>query len=395
MGGGRSFSAGRSAGASRSFSNRSVGNRSFGNRSVGSRNVGSRNVGSRNVGNRNLSNRNLGNRNLGNRNLGNRNLGNRNLGNRNLSNRNLSNRNLSNRNLSNRNLGNRNLGTTGTRNTKLGTGVGPGGRIGTGPGGRIGAGPGGRIGAGPGGRIGGGPGSHVMSGHGPGHIGPGHGPGSRPDFARIHDRHIHVFRERRHIWIGGIMRTIVPIAALTGLYLGADYFEPDGYVAVARPACGGLTEDGCSLRWQEVPLEGGGVDMQCVQFCRRVGVVAVPPPVPTAVLNVPPPVAAAPVAVAAVPAAGVAAAPATGSCELTIFSQASFGGMSAPTSEDQPRLGDVGWKNEVASVQVKSGTWDFYAEDDFAGEAMRLPPGTYADLGQWTRKVSSFMCSQP
>jgi hypothetical protein len=69
--------------------------------------------------------------------------------------------------------------------------------------------------------------------------------------------------------------------------------------------------------------------------------------------------------------------------------------MSAPSGEDQPRLSEAGWKNEIASVQVKAGTWDFFAEDDFGGEAMRLPPGTYADLGPWTKKVGSFMCSQP
>jgi hypothetical protein len=189
--------------------------------------------------------------------------------------------------------------------------------------------------------------------------------------------------------MGGIWRTILPIAALTGLYVGSEYYQPDGYVTLARPYCTGVSDEGCPLRWQEVPLEGGGVDMQCVQYCRRVGIAAVPPPVPTAVVNVPPP---APVVGTVPPVAAVTPA---GACDLTIFSEPNFAGMSAPSGEDQPRLSEAGWKNEIASVQVKAGTWDFFAEDDFGGEAMRLPPGTYADLGPWTKKVGSFMCSQP
>jgi hypothetical protein len=140
------------------------------------------------------------------------------------------------------------------------------------------------------------------------------------DFARIHNRHVHIFREPRRIWIGGIMRTIVPIAALTGVYLGANYYYPDGYVTLARPYCRGLTPEGCTLRWQEVPLDGGGADWQCVQFCPQVAGAVPPAPVTTGIA--PPPVP-----LAEMPAAG-------GSCELTIFSDANFAGMSAPTSED-------------------------------------------------------------
>ena len=163
-------------------------------------------------------------------------------------------------------------------------------------------------------------------------------------------------------------------------------------MTLARPYCRGLTPEGCSLNWQEVPLDGGGADWQCVQFCPQVGEAAPPAPVMTAVARrrrCMTGVAAAP------PPVPLADMPAGGSCELTIFSDANFAGTSAPTSDDQPRLVDVGWKNEIASVQVQSGTWDFYSEDDYTGEAMRLPPGTYADLGQWNKRVGSFMCTQP
>ena len=67
--------------------------------------------------------------------------------------------------------------------------------------------------------------------------------------------------------------------------------------------------------------------------------------------------------------------------------QPQFAGVSAPSDVDQPQLAEAGWKNEIASIQVKAGTWDFFTEDEFAGENMRLPPGPYPDLGpQWTKR---------
>jgi hypothetical protein len=234
------------------------------------------------------------------------------------------------------------------------------------------------------GSIGRGPGHGPTSltsrtlGHGPGSIGrgPGHGPG----FASIHNRQVHVFRDRRWTWWRGSWRVWAPITALAGLYVGSDYLWPDGYVALAQPACSGVTENGCTLRWQSVPFEGGDGDVQCVQYCPRVGVV---PPIP-------------PSAMAAVgPVPAVTPGPAAGSCDLTIFSEPNFAGVSAPSSENQPRLVDVGWKNEIASLQIKGGTWDFFSDDEFNGEAMRLSPGPYDNLGdKWTKRIGSFMCIQ-
>ena len=51
--------------------------------------------------------------------------------------------------------------------------------------------------------------------------------------------------------------------------------------------------------------------------------------------------------------------------------------MSAPVDGNQSSLSEDGWQNEIASVQIKSGTWDFYSDEDFAGEMMRLGAGSY------------------
>jgi len=145
-------------------------------------------------------------------------------------------------------------------------------------------------------------------------------------------------------------------------------------VSVARLYCSGITPDGCQLNWQQVAFEGGGSEWQCVQYCQRPG--QPPPPRAIALVAAPP-------------------APANGRCEVEIFAQPKLTGVNAPSSVDRPRLAEAGWKNEIASVQVKAGTWDFFSEDEFAGESMRLPPGPYPELGpQWTKRIGSFMCVQ-
>lgn len=203
------------------------------------------------------------------------------------------------------------------------------------------------------------------------------GPGVAPragSFVRLNNRVWPMHRGPHRIWWGGGWRTFVPFTALGVVLIGSAYYYPDAYISVARPYCSGLTPDGCQLNWQLVGFEGGGGgEWQCVQYCARPDV---PPPAQAVALVAPP------------------AAPA-GRCELTIFAEPGFTGLNAPTAEDQPRLAEVGWKNQIASVQVQAGTWDFFSEDEYSGENMRLAPGPYPQLGpDWTKRIGSFMCVQ-
>jgi hypothetical protein len=54
-------------------------------------------------------------------------------------------------------------------------------------------------------------------------------------------------------------------------------------------------------------------------------------------------------------------------------------------------IGRGGEGQSVSSVQVK----DFFGDDRFQGENMRLLPGQYPQLGpDFTKRIGSFMCVQ-
>jgi hypothetical protein len=179
----------------------------------------------------------------------------------------------------------------------------------------------------------------------------------------------------KKIWWGNKWKVFVPITALGVVVLGGAYYYPYGYLTVARPYCEGITPDGCRLNWQRVDFEDGDSDWQCVQFCRRPG----NPPPPRTVAFVPPP-----------------PLPQGGACQISIYSEPNFGGITANASDEQPRLNENGWQNQIASVKVAAGTWDFFTDPEFTGGTMRLTPGDYPTLApEWSKKASSFMCVQP
>jgi hypothetical protein len=156
--------------------------------------------------------------------------------------------------------------------------------------------------------------------------------------------------------------------------VGGAYYYPDAYLAVGRPYCEGVAPNGCRLNWQRVGFEDGEGEMQCVQFCPRPG--AIPPPNAVALTAAPP--------------------PPQGKCEITIYSAPKFASAAVPTSDDQPKLSESGWQNQIASVEVKAGTWELFTEEQYSGAAMRLSPGSYPELQpDWTKRINSFMCVEP
>ena len=216
--------------------------------------------------------------------------------------------------------------------------------------------------------------------------GPGGGFGRRPPpfpVVTVGNRFFPIVRGPRFVWWGGYRRAFVPLTVLGIAAIGGSYWYPDGYVSVAQPYCSGYTPDGCQLTWRMVGFDGGGEAPQCVQYCPQVGPLPVPGPgqAPAAVASLPPP---------------PPPAPANGTCQMTIFAEPNFAGAAAPTSDGQPGLGEAGWLNEISSVQVQSGEWEFYADENYGGVSMRLDPGDYPNLApEWTKRIGSFQCVQP
>jgi hypothetical protein len=199
--------------------------------------------------------------------------------------------------------------------------------------------------------------------------------GAKPKFpvVTVNNKYFPINKGQKYMYVGGFKKFFVPLGVLGVVLIGGSYWYPDGYVSIAGPACTGYTPDGCELHWREVDFADGGDAPQCVQYCPQVG----PPPAQIATLPPPPPIP-------------------QGACQMTIFSDPNFGGSSAPTGDNQPSLAESGWQNAVSSIQVQAGTWDFFPEDNFGGNPIRLTAGPYPMLApDWDKKINSFMCVQP
>jgi hypothetical protein len=199
---------------------------------------------------------------------------------------------------------------------------------------------------------------------------------AKPAFPAVqaHDRFWPLHKDSHFMWLRGQRRLFTPVALLGVVLIDGAYWYPDAYVSTEGPACTGVTADGCQLQWRPVDLEDGGAEPQCVQYCPQAG----PPPDQVATLPPPAPI------------------PQGGTCQTTIYSEPNFHGNSAPTGDSQPVLSPTGWQNEIQSVVVRAGTWDFFADENYGGESLRLGPGTYPMLApEWTRHIGSFMCVEP
>jgi hypothetical protein len=212
-------------------------------------------------------------------------------------------------------------------------------------------------------------------GNGPGRAGVRRANFGNVQLARLrNDRIAPVYRGQRRYWHRGGWRTFVPLTALGVALVGGAYLYADGYLPVGRQYCEGVTPDGCHLNWRAVEFEEGDEEWQCVQYCPRPG--ALPPP-RTVALVAPPP-------------------PPEGKCEISIFSEPNFGSAPVTTSEDQAQLSESGWADQIASLQIKSGTWEIFTDEQFGGQSMRLQPGQYPTLEvDFDRQIGSFMCVQP
>jgi hypothetical protein len=196
----------------------------------------------------------------------------------------------------------------------------------------------------------------------------------------INNRYVNIFRGPRQIWWAGAWVSLAALTVIPTVYIGGIDYEPYGYVALAEPVCSGVSPEGYRLTWRDVPTDTGTTIPQCVAYYPRG--------------RVSPAVATGAVLGQRVGAAQPVTSAMAQGCLVEIYSQVAFTGMSSDVAADQPRLGDYGWDKQISSLDVKSGTWDFYSEPNYGGQTVRLPPGQYENLEGWDKQISSFMCAQ-
>jgi len=79
-------------------------------------------------------------------------------------------------------------------------------------------------------------------------------------------------------------------------------------------------------------------------------------------------------------------------CDVAVYWESSYSGEVWRTTDDQAAAGPH-WAKHITSIIVISGIWDFYADTNYRGEAITLPPGAYPFIGvHWKDRVSSFRC---
>lgn len=79
-------------------------------------------------------------------------------------------------------------------------------------------------------------------------------------------------------------------------------------------------------------------------------------------------------------------------CDVIVYWDANFRGESWRTQYDQVYVGNH-WNDQISSIRVLSGVWEFFWDANYGGERMRLGHGDYAYVGNhWNDQISSFRC---
>jgi len=79
-------------------------------------------------------------------------------------------------------------------------------------------------------------------------------------------------------------------------------------------------------------------------------------------------------------------------CDVAVYWDTGYSGEVWRTTEDQAATGPH-WTKHITSIIVISGIWDFYADANYSGEVITLPPGAYPFIGDhWKERISSFRC---
>jgi CubicO group peptidase (beta-lactamase class C family) len=79
-------------------------------------------------------------------------------------------------------------------------------------------------------------------------------------------------------------------------------------------------------------------------------------------------------------------------CEAAVFWNFDMKGELWRTTRDHSGL-YAGWNDQISSIEIASGNWEFYEHGEFGGRVLKLGPGHYPFLiDGWNDSISSFRC---
>lgn len=83
------------------------------------------------------------------------------------------------------------------------------------------------------------------------------------------------------------------------------------------------------------------------------------------------------------------------SCLIIVYRDAGFNGESWVITDDRPYVGDR-WNDQISSVRVIAGVWQFFWDANYGGEQYTSRPGDYPYVGDhWNDQISSMRCVRP
>jgi hypothetical protein len=79
-------------------------------------------------------------------------------------------------------------------------------------------------------------------------------------------------------------------------------------------------------------------------------------------------------------------------CEVVVYWDRDFKGEAWRSTDNQTFVG-AHWNDQISSIKVVKGTWDFHDSADYGPGILRLGVGSYPFLGDdWNDRISSFRC---
>jgi len=82
-------------------------------------------------------------------------------------------------------------------------------------------------------------------------------------------------------------------------------------------------------------------------------------------------------------------------CEAIVYIDANFQGGAWRVFHDAFSV-PPDWNDQISSIRIINGVWEFYIDWHYEGELLRLRPGNYPFVGErWNDQISSFRCIEP